>query len=222
MSKVDLDKVQIVEPPIGELSKKPSRIKYGCLGCVGGIILLIVGTYVAVRLAVGPGPETLSAVPASFPTDIPVYAKDNIESITFIPGRYKHRGAEIASILPKVFLAPLFLPSGTSTNQTGDERSTWAGIKKIWQYVFAPVGDNRDTVQIEWRNLDAEPTFVFNYYKTELTKKDYNIDEETKSNTTKQFTFSNNQGVSGSLSAQGDEENRPGTDYAVLTVNLPK
>ena len=44
---------------------------------------------------------------------------------------------------------------------------------------------------------------------------------ESEGQGVKQFSFSRADGVSGSLYAQGDETAGPGTDYAILTVNLP-
>jgi hypothetical protein len=98
--------------------------------------------------------------------------------------------------------------------------SEGANFQRMWQLLTTRVSDGHDTVQIEWRNMDAEPTFVISYYKNELIKKGYTIDEETVGRLSKQITFTGPDGTTGSLQADGDEENHPGTDYALLTVNL--
>lgn len=224
MTKLSPDTVEIVEPPIEELTKRPSVWKRACaLGC-GGVLIVLIAFFVIVKLAIGPGPSTLRTVPDNFPASIPLYDKDNIDLITFIPGRYKSRAFEIAAIFPKIILAPLFLSlqsngsNSVSTAANSDGRSV---LNRFWQVITTPVSDAHDTVQIEWRNIDADPQFVYNYYRNELKKKNYNIDSETIENHFRQFTFSNDSGVIGSLMVNDNTEIKPGTDYALLIVSLP-
>ncbi len=213
-----IQNVEIVDPPIGELTKGHGSLKRGCLiGCFSIIIFIVLGI-IALRFAAGKGPEALSTVPANFPTAIPIYDRDAIERITFISGKYKSRGVEVAALFPKLILSPLIF--AMDKNSTADEDSG-AIAKKMWQLITTPVSDAHDTVQIEWRNMDAEPSFVISYYKNELLKQSYSIEEETIGKTSRQITFSGPDGATGTLEAEGDEENRPGTDYALLTVNLP-
>ncbi len=212
-----IQNVEIVDPPIGELTKRGGGFKKGCLfGCLS-IILFLVGSIIALRLAAGKGPEKLTAVPANFPTAIPVYDKDAIERITFISGKYKSRGVEIAALFPKLILSPIFLAMDKQ-DATGDNGTKVAG--KMWQLLTTPVSDARDTIQIEWQNMDAEPSFVISYYKNQLLRQKYSIDEETTGKASLQIVFSGPDGTTGSLEARGDETVKPGTDYALLTVNI--
>ncbi|MEK7680947.1 MAG: hypothetical protein AAB348_02795 [Patescibacteria group bacterium] len=219
----NIDDVEIVEPPIGELGKKYSTfsaIKRACLAGCGCLVVLIIGAVIFLRVAMGSGPETLKKVPANFPSDIPIYDKDNIEQITFISGKYKNRGVEIAAFFPKIILSPLFLSLDKNQPAPNENENKFiSSIKNLWKIIRSPVSDHRDTVQIEWKNLDAEPTFIINYYKTELKKQQYKIDLESEGGDVKQFSFSKD-GASGSMYVQGDEEAKPGADYAVLTVNI--
>lgn len=217
----NINNVEIVEPPIGELTKRYSAfstIKRACFTGCGCLVVLIIGITVFLRLALGSGPQTLKKIPDNFPADIPVYDDHNIEQITFVSGKYKNRGIEIAAFFPKIILSPLFLTLNKN-NQNTDSADKLASVKNLWQIISAPVSDHRDTVQIEWRNLDAEPSFIINYYKTELKKKDYNIDVESEGQAVRQFSFSKNT-ITGSIYVQGDDTVKPGTDYVVLTVNL--
>jgi hypothetical protein len=220
----NIENIEIVEPPLEELTKKYSAfsaIKRTCMAGCGCLVLLIIGIIIFLKIAMGSGPQTLSKVPDSFPADIPVYDKDNIEKITFISGKYKNRGMEIAAFFPKIILSPLILtmdknqPSASTSNETG----TLASVKNVWKLINSPISDHRDMVQIEWKNLDAEPTFIVNYYKKELGKTDYKIDVESEGKDFKQFSFSRGD-ITGLLLVQGDEEVRPGTDYMALTVNI--
>lgn len=214
--------VEIVEPPIGELTKKQSSFKRTCFtGCIF-IVIFIVFLIVGIRFLIGDGPETVKTVPAEFPTAIPVYDKDAIERITYVPGKYKYRSTEIAAFFPKIILSPLLLrvqdyDLATSTAVGRGELS----LNTLWRIISTPVSELKNTIQIEWRNIEAEPSFVFSYYRKELSKKGFVIENEVRQRTRQHFSFYNNIGISGFLVVEGDEEAKPGTDYAVLTVNIP-
>lgn len=217
----NINSVEIVEPPIGELTKRYSAfsaIKRTCFTGCGCLVVLIIGITLFLRLALGSGPQTLQNVPDNFPNDIPVYDEDNIEQITFVSGKYKNRGIEIAAFFPKIILSPLFLTLNKN-EQDASDTGKLASVKNLWTIISAPVSDHRDTVQIEWKNLDAEPSFIINYYKTELNKADYKIDVESEGKAVRQFSFSKDT-ITGSIYVQGDDTLKPGTDYVVLTVNL--
>ncbi len=215
----NINNVEIVEPPIGELTKKYSAfsaIKRACVTGCGCLVLLIIGIIIFIRVAMGSGPQTLKSVPDNFPTDIPLYDQNNIDQITFISGKYKNRGIEIAAIFPKIILSPLLLTLDKNSQNNGNTDKL-TSITNLWKMISAPVSDHRDTVQIEWRNLDADPFFIIGYYKTELKKSSYNIDVESEGEGIQQFSFSKDN-ITGSMYVQGPAGK--GAEYAVLTVNL--
>ena len=217
----NINSVEIIEPPIGELTRKYSAfsaIKRACLTGCGCLVLLIIGIIIFLRVALGSGPQTLKNVPYNFPNDIPIYDKDSIERITFVSGKYKNRGIEIAAFFPKIILSPLIFTLNKDGQNT-DDTGRLASIKNLWNIISAPISDHRDTVQIEWKNLDAGPSFIANYYRTELNKNDYQIDVESEGQAVRQFSFSKG-AITGSIYVEGNEELKPGTDYVVLTVNL--
>ena len=219
-----LDDIKIVEPPIEELTKRHRSFTRFCLTGCGCVVLFLIGAVVALRLATGPGPQTLKTLPATFPQDVPVYDVDGIERITFISGKYKNRGIEIAAFFPKIILSPLFMnleskPEG-STNSTSTGQI--ASLKNLWRIITTPVGDHRDTLQVEWNNLSTDQYFLVNFYKKELIKKDFKIDVESEGQNIYQFSFSRADGVSGSFYTKNEEgaRGRTGTSYAILTINL--
>lgn len=216
MVRRNLDNIEIIEPPLNELTKKHSYKRTCFAGC-GCLVLVIIAAAIGLRLYIGAGPTVVKTLPTNFPADIPVYDKDAIENITFISGKYKNRGIEIAAFFPKIILSPLLVKM-----EQREAATTTSGWKGLWQVITAPVGDHRDTIQINWSNLDAEPSFVISYYRKELTKKNFKIEVESEGKDVRQFSFSREDGTSGSLYVQGDETVRPGTDYAILTVNLPQ
>lgn len=217
MVRRNLDNIEIIEPPLNELTKKHSY-KRTCLTGCGCLVIVLIAAAIGLRVYIGPGPTTIKNLPGNFPPDIPIYDRDAIENMTFISGKYKNRGIEIAAFFPKIILSPLLVNMENSENSNNESK----GWKGVWQVITAPVGDHRDTVQIIWRQLDAEPSFVIAYYRKELMKKNYRIEIESEGKNLRQFSFSREDGVSGSLYVQGDETVGPGTDYAILTVNLPE
>lgn len=209
----NLENIEIVEPPIEELTKKRSW-KGACFTSCIFLVLLAVAGVVGIRFYVGAGPQISKSIPSDFPADIPIYDKDNIDNITFIPAQYKERGLTVATILPKIILSPTFYNSKNTDNA--------GALKNILKTITAPEEDYRDSFQIEWHGVNADPSFVVAYYKKELKKKNFTIDIESEGKTVHQFSFSRADGLNGSIYAQGDEEKKSGTDYMLLTVNLPK
>jgi hypothetical protein len=217
-----IDNVEIVEPPIGELTKKRSGFKRTCLSGCGCVFIFIIGAIIALKLAVGPGPQTLKTVPEYFPKDIPVYDADNIESITFISGQYKNRGVEIAALFPKLILSPLLVNNQTAEDE--HSRDSRGIFKDFVDVISRPVGDHRDTVQIKWVDMNADHEFVINYYMTELKKKNFTIEAESEgknmNKVVKQFSFQRESDkISGSMYVEGPVNGR-GTSYASLIVNI--
>lgn len=219
MVRRNLDNIEIVEPPLEEITKRRSYKRTCFTGC-GCVVFLIIATAVALRIFIGPGPTTLKTLPPSFPKDIPIYDRDALETITFISGKYKNRGIEIAALFPKIILSPLLLKMEDNAKAPTDA-TTGTGIKNLWRVIITPVGDHRDTISIEWKNLDAEPDFIVSYYQNELIKQNYKIEVESEGKYVRQFSFSSESGVSGSLYAEKVAGSLFGTDRAILTINLP-
>ncbi len=220
----NINNVEIVEPPIGELTRRYSAfsaIKRACFTGCGCLVLVIIGIILFLRLALGSGPQTLKKVPDNFPPDLLVlanYDENNIEQITFVSGKYKNRGIEIAAIFPKIILSPLFLTLNKGEQNT-NEADRITSVKNLWRIISTPVSDHRDTVQVEWRNLGAAPSFIIGYFETELNKEGYKIDVKSEGDDVRQFSFSKDS-ITGSIYVQGNETIKSGTDYAILTINL--
>lgn len=221
-----VDDIEIVEPPVKELSKRNRGWRRSCLTGCGWVVLLVVAAVVAVRLFIGQGPQTIKAVPAEFPADIPLYDRDAILRITFISGRYKDRGVEVAALFPKIILSPLLLYlkqtdlAATPNPQTMLEKEA-SVVRGFWKLLTTPVGGHRDTVQIEWTKLRAEPNFILSYYRKELTKNGYQILVESEGAGVSQFSFSKPNSAIGALWVEKGEAGQGGTPGAILTVNLP-
>jgi len=219
MVRRNLDDIKIVEPPLNELTNRSSHKRACVTGC-GCIVFLIIAVAIGLKIYIGPGPQTLKIVPQNFPADIPIYDRDNIQEITFISGRYKNRGIEVAAFFPKIILSPLLLKLSGQQQTSTDANDKPTTLKSLWQIITTPVGDHKDTIQIEWQNLNTDYDFINSYYKKEMIKNSFNIDQESEGTKLMQFSFTRADGLSGSFYATGRDDGR-GTAYAILTVNLP-
>jgi hypothetical protein len=217
-----IDDIKIIEPPIQEITKKKSGWAKACFTGCGCLVFFLILIIVGIKVAMGPGPKEIKELPANFPTDIPVYDKNNVETMIFISGQYKNRGIEIAAFFPKIILSPLLLTLDNNENSAPDSGNWQNRLKDIWKLVSTPVGDHRDTVRIEWHEIEASQNFIINYYKNELTKANFTIELESEGNATKQFSFKRDDGISGSFYTlkSTEDEKTIGTKEVVLTVNL--
>lgn len=209
MARPNIDTIEIVEPPIGELTRRGGGFKKGCFtGCLF-FIILIIGSIVGIKVYLGKGPAAIKTLPEGFPTSIPLYDRDNVERITYIPGQYKSRAMRIAAFFPRVLFSPLISEQGSSAPLS--RRS----IAETWRILTSPVTDDaRSTLQVEWTNMDASGEFVITYYITELQKYDFEVSREPYSS---EIDFSKDD-ITGTLIVH-DEDEKPGVEYGILTVN---
>lgn len=216
--------VEIVEPPIQELTKKNRWVGKACMSGCGCLFLFIAAMIIGVRLFVGPGPKVVKTLPANFPKEIPVYDEYNIDRVTYTSGHYKARAMEIAAFFPKIILSPIFINTAETNPQTPPApTSQRVNIgRELWRIVTKPVGDNRDTVQIEWRHVPSDMKSLILYYQNKLDDAGFTVDTEDRGDNYQQFTFSRTDGMSGTVSAQQMPDNKEKIiDYAFLIVNYP-
>ena len=223
MRQPNLNKIEIVEPPIEELTKNNSSFKRACLSGCAAILFFIIIVITGIWIVIGPGPKKINQLPSSFPADFPLYDKDNIEQITFIDGKSKHRRLALAAIMPKILLSSLIAaePVETPALPASSTARYWQSVTKLWSTLSLPADNEADTVRIEWHAIDAEPSFVLSYYRKEFNKKNFIISKTTTGKDVKELSFFKTSGPSGTISVYGDEKSRPGTDRLVLIVTLP-
>jgi hypothetical protein len=211
MAKLRFDDIEIVDPPLQELSKKPSLFKSGCLGGCGCLAILIVGTVVGWRLLLGSSPTTGTSIPKNFPSSIPLYDSDAIEHVTIIPGKYKGRRELLATTIPKIVMGPFTGSNASSTSELFDS---------LWQTLTSS-SSTPDQINIEWPSPTVNSTFMSSYYKKELRQNDYEIIDEIATQGIEQFSFTNKEGIQGTFSAEPlTPEAKTGT-YVILEVKIP-
>ncbi|MDD2757767.1 MAG: hypothetical protein PHD72_00115 [Patescibacteria group bacterium] len=216
--------VEIVEPPIQELTRKNRWVGKACMSGCGCLFLFIALIIVGVRLFVGQGPKEIRVLPENFPKEIPVYNEYNIDRITYTSGHYKARAMAIAAFFPKIILSPIFINTA-ETNPQAPSTPTSQRVnigRELWRIITKPVGDDRDTVQIEWRRVPSDTKSLILYYQNKLNEAGFTLDTEEEGDNYKQFTFSRADGIGGTVSAQQTSPNKEKIiDYAFLIVNYP-
>jgi len=215
MSKDLIEDVQIIEPPIEELTKKNSGFKKACFSsCLTALLLLILGI-VAFRLYLGRGPHEIKTLPKNYPLTIEVYDRYNVDRVTLISQKYKNRSLRLAGLFSKIIISPTLLNLSTPTPQEE------AGLKKqaqeLWTFINTPLGSYTDTVKIEWRNIESTTEAMMSFYKNTLAKNGFTITE--KENAGYQIIEFNQEGVDGSLYVQKNIQNDM-VSYAFLLINF--
>lgn len=223
----NIDKIEIQDPPIQELGKKRSCLKRTCFTGCGCIIIFVLLALLIIKFVAGPRVKEMKSLPENFPASIPIYDKDSINKISFISGRQKNRGIEIAAYVPKFILSPVILLLDRNINpdkaniQTSGQKiaeTSWNGFTRL---ISEPITDQRDIWQIEWTGLQAEPKFIQEYFASELKKHNFKIDNETVGEKIRQFSFINkDENIDGVIYIL-DEPSIQGTDYLSLTANIP-
>jgi hypothetical protein len=90
---------------------------------------------------------------------------------------------------------------------------------KRFQFIEKIVNNKKDSYRVEWTELPAQPSFIQNYYRTELKKRNFLIDISSDSEVVNQFTFKKDD-ISGVLYIK-DDLIAEGTDYVLLIINIP-
>lgn len=214
----NIDNIKIKDPPIQELGRKKSCLRRSCsVGC-GGIVIFIIASLIILKMSATPRQKELKSLPSHFPTTVPVYDIGNSDRIALTYGKEKGRWLEIAAYAPKLVVAPIMVIMNEklfpASDANGENR-----FSRFVRLLKEPVTDHRDTIQVEWSELAAEPRFVYNYYKNDLEKNGFTINPSQNNDRVKQFSFQKDQ-IEGALFIEDSPENK-GTDYVSLTINFP-
>ncbi len=216
-----VEDIEIKEPPIEDITKKHSCAKSSCTSSCGCLFLVLLGMLILIKFVANPSLKQIATIPDSVPKNILIYDKDNISSISFVSGQTQGRSIAIASHIPSVILSPIFsllhiqLPPQNKINLSNKKLTNLNAIRQLLHNTNHP-----DIVNISWNNLDAEPDFIFAYYKTKLQKNGYKIIKSSDTINQKIFSFSGPNHIDGQLLINDDWSIR-GTDHMTLTLYIP-
>ncbi|MFA5127931.1 MAG: hypothetical protein WC457_02940 [Patescibacteria group bacterium] len=214
-----LKDVEIVEPPMQEFRKRGHWFATACLSGSGCVLLFIASIVIGIKFYIGAGPATVKNLPTNFPTDVPIYDQYNIDKITYISGRYKSRSMEMATFFPKLVLSPVISREQNAPSTSAKENGNI--FKEVFRMILKPIGDSRDMIQVEWRDITSDVNTMITYYKRNLTTNGFTIESETQGNNYRQLTFSRQDNLSGTIFAEFSDQKTKKVTYAFIMVNLP-
>ncbi len=215
--------VIIQEPPMQELSKQYSCLRRSCFSCVSVILVILAVSLLILKFTLVPAPHELKKVPLSVTDSLPLYDLENLIKITVLPGSDRGRAVEAAALIPKAIVAPFFiaLDKDQSFLKQSYPSSTIDLTKISWKEKFnlflnAPIGDHRDEITLEWKEMEADPKFISEYYVTELNKHGFIIMTPSQITNGTQYTFSRTDLI-GSIFIDNDPTT-PTTDRMIIKI----
>jgi hypothetical protein len=177
MSKDLIRDVEIIEPPIEELTKKNSWLRKTCLNSCLTTILFIAILIGGLKLYLGSGPKNIKRLPKNYPLEIPVYDEYNTSKVVFISGQYKSRSLKLTGIFSQIILPDEFL-SGLDTENPYHTSTVNQKIINTWRFASGSTVDNRDTVKIEWSNKEVNTEEIIAFYENKLKESGFIITTE--------------------------------------------
>lgn len=214
------DDVVIQEPPMEEFGKRHSCIKRTCLSGCGCFLLFVIGTLVLINFATRDHTKNLKNIPPTIQKEIPLYDTNNVNTIKFTSGKDQSNAYQKAAIVPKLFLAPFVYswPEKFVENpQYGSGREVF--IENMKNFLKRPVAKTPDTILLEWDHLSAEPRFVEEYYKSELKKKQFSVEQTSRTASSTQLLFQK-EATTGAIFITDNDARREGTDYVSVKINM--
>ncbi len=220
-----IDKIEIKEPPLEELTRKRSCLRRSCFTGLGCVTIIIVISLILLKFTLGPQTREIKDLPDNFTDTVPLYNEKGIEKIEITIGQERNKGAEYAAFLPKLFISPVLVAIDKDNSfipELEDEDSDAGTLKTAWKkliaFMKAPVADHRDVYKIEWTLLSSKADFIEEYYMSELEKKGFDIGLVSKTDTVSQFTFSLDT-IDGLVYIR-DKKDTVETDLVAVTVTV--
>lgn len=213
------EQVEIQEPAIREITHKRSCVRQTCSSGCGCIFLFLLASFLFLWFIIIPRPKSEHRLPKTFPESIPIYDQENIDSITIRTNDEQDPRIASLAIIPQYVLAPIvsyldrrivlpYLP-GVREHQ---EFSNWVALVELLEH---PEQTKIDSYIIHWTELDAEPSFIKEYYLKRLSANSYDI---TESNSLVSFEQEH---ITGTIQII-DQSPRPGTDEVRMSVYIER
>ena len=222
----EFDGVEIKDPPLEEFTSRGSCVKKSCGTCSGLILTVLIGSFLVLKFTAPPKSREIKKLPEPYVAVIPIYDEDNLGTIKLTAGNERSRGLEIIAFLPKIILSPLLLSLDRQQvflkafrpdliEAVKKQTTYWDKLKIMLK---EPVSDQRDLIIVSWENLNADASFIEEYYIKALDKTGFKIENTSNSPTVRQFTFTKDK-VDGALFIKGNTSTTQ-TDNVTLTVTM--
>lgn len=221
--RADIDEVEIKDPPLEELTGRGNCLRKSCGTCSGLILTLLMGSFLTLYFTAPPQGKVLKAVPADY-AGVPLYDAANIETVTLTEARERSKRVEQVVFIPKLVLSPLLIQADRNhwvLRQIRPEVAEAIEVKQsFWDKLMVllrePVSEQRDLLDLEWHNLDADPAYITEFYAKSLERAGFVLSKPVTSPESRQFTFAK-PGLDGVVHIENDP-NTPTTDHVTVEI----
>ncbi len=212
----EVEHIEIQGPPIDEIQKRSSCLKQGCTTLLFLMCITLGVLILGINVLVKPHTKKSHDVPVDFPSHVPLYDKENADTITSVSGKQRKQAIDLLAFVPKAILSPLIGAIENAENITGTESP------RLWESFIQSIGDPsptyRNMVTVEWSDLQANPKFLQTYYQSTLEDAGFKKSEESR---TYSQRFVDDTHVTVILEILDDTDTQNGTAYAILRVYYP-
>lgn len=200
--------IGIPDPAVDdEVTDGRSWWKVCCLGCCLGFLVLFVLIVVGIRFLSGPGPKSVSGLPAGYPAVL-VFRPEEAAQILYYSGASKSSLSRLVAT-PVAWLVGL---SGGSSSSTGALASLDMQLRGL---------QGRDTVTVQWENLNASRDEVLRFYTGALRQAGVSSPKTTDPNGTWDVHMTGrNATLSFNLLIQ-DDPDKPAIDRLTVVTEYP-
>lgn len=221
--RADIDEIEIKDPPLEELTGRGNCLRKSCGTCSGLILTLLIGSFLALYFTAPPQGKTIKKIPTEYQT-VPLYDTENLETITLTEARERSKRIEQVVFVPKLILSPFLIQADQHhwiLHHVRPEAAAAIEAKQnFWDKLMVllrePVSEQRDLLQLEWRDLNADPAYVAEYYTKSLERAGFSLGKTVTSPETRQFTFTK-PGLDGVVYIANEKET-PATDRVTVEI----
>lgn len=210
--------VVIEEPAIQKLSHKTSCFKKTCFNACGCLVLILIGSFVFLRMIASPQEQTLKTIPETVTAQVPLYDAASLGKITFAPGKEKQNKLSLLVFIPKLIISPFVIhfPEKFLKPDSFSATSTKKAI--FYTFMKTPIGEVKDAYTLEWQDLTAEPDFIYSFYKNEMENKNFKITYDQVTPELRQLLFSSTSTLT-NVRIEDKKDSKNGTDRVIMNIS---
>lgn len=219
MSDFEENDVVIEEPAIQKLSHKTSCLKKTCFNACGCLVLVLIGSFIFLRMIASPNEQNLKTIPETLKTQIPLYDTESLQKITFAAGKEKQNKIGLLVFLPKLIISPFVVHFPEKFLATESFSNTSTKKEILYTFMRAPITEAKDSYTLEWENLTAEPDFIYNFYKDEMEKKKFTTQYDQSTEDLHQLLFSSTSSMA-AVRIEDKKNIKNGTDRVIMNISI--
>ena len=219
-------KVEVKDPAVKELQEDRSCLRRSCTkGCFFIVVLFVIFLGI-LKFTASSHIKTVEKIPNNFPQEVPIYDEDNIEKIILSSENNNSFLSKSAKIIPKFLIVSTYLALGKNSPkelenylQISNKVQKQGKISQFMYLMKTPTKEQKDRIKIYWKNLQADPDYLSDFYITNLENKGFSVNKSKEDINKTRITF-NKDNVVGNVYIE-DKNTQQNTHKMILTVIIP-